>query len=1520
MRNDSGTYFSHELSFDNPFYILNGGMAVDSMCDDILGVTRIEKHLHRHLKQHGFDVVVFFDNRSMLFTYDLRSSYALQNPRCTKGMLDRIPLRADTSASQGGAEAAEPSAAGPTSGFRRSRVHRSGQEQADPFRQTLNYGRLTSQAAGDTLKPLLENEAIRTALVFTSLTALRMCYSSVSELNERLYESFVEVRKNRSKNRNVVIFISESNNDIEGTLTSGSDTWRRFAYDILIPMLHDQEEDVSHFIQLPPPTEDEIRSLLTMYRLRDQMPLLIDMRYFDEISRRLALFCAKKNKRLDYLEHKLDKLCEAQHRQGAATASLSLIGIGEITGSTDLRSAREKLDSLIGMQALKDFVVEMHFNTAMDAAEPGERIEYRDRFTPPMAVHKVRGHGLNVALLGEPGTGKTRAAHILAEIYHEIGLLPTANVIERTASELMQGGNAEGVARAVEAARGGVLFVDEAYSLMDNEFGIAAINSLVNYLSRYSGQFALIIAGYKDDIEKLLEANDGLPGRIPNKIELEPYDDEQMLQIFRFMVEEDGNTQIDEALEEKLPDFFRGWVKDRGPYWANAREAEQLLDRMQKSFSRRTHDEQIKPQRYLLTEEDIPEELRTWLRPRSNDIEDVIRILNEEVIGLKNARDYLIELQRGIELGTIAREPGKYVFMGPPGTGKTMMAGRMAEILNAIGVLNRRTPVIYSAKQLLEPPRKGLKPGQRPDPNQNSLRQAIQEAKGSILVIDEAHQLADTPEGRDLIRDLVPIIDSEDFRSSTGLVLCGYITEMQKLFEVDSGLMSRFPQQSRVKFINYSAEDLTKILAVMMKKRGELADETPEEPKKTGFLTRSRAALSAFLSKPQENFGNARFIRDTYLPNACRVRNERLMRQYCSELQPGSALTKEMSSRIPENEKHLLTGADLPLDFRRLIGPVDSEPLPECTAEQLLSELYEKDEIKKFVTRMTAGFDAETAILNETDSTMHFTISGPLGSGRKTAVAAVANAFAEAGLIDSKEVFYYGKGDLEAGWVGQTAEKTRNQIVRAQGGTVVIVSPSTMLPNDHNDNTFGPEALNEVFSCMSVFGRNTCFVFMDSQQGMEAFKRVFPQAENLTSFELEDLSIGTMQQLLRKKTEHRFRFEDTVAALQDDFVANLVNDRGGVGDNVDSWNNGAALDKLLDELRSTWASRESREAVKDEQNYPVMIITRDMFPKRFMKYLREGNSVKQDALKELDDIIGLEGVKKRVRGIEARVCREQQENRENAMPGLYLFLGNPGVGKTMVAKLMGRALAAAGVLEHGYVIQRTAREMIQQTAHRPDRFKKLLRTARGNVLFIDEAHQLRQSEAGNDVVQQLLTALEDIEVTKKTCIILAGYPLEMMRLLEVDAGLGSRFGRESSRILFEDYSEDELIKLLIFMAEHPEKYPEIGLSCSVDLNTPENREFMEAARMLFRSVLATHDPNYGNARYVRSFLADAVQRQVERLDAAYPRDTLIPAEEYRRFVIEDVAEKNRRLINRKSIRVARIPMSALNTTGGEQIQ
>ena len=131
-------------------------------------------------------------------------------------------------------------------------------------------------------------------------------------------------------------------------------------------------------------------------------------------------------------------------------------------------------------------------------------------------------------------------------------------------------------------------------------------------------------------------------------------------------------------------------------------------------------------------------------------------------------------------------------------------------------------------------------------------------------------------------------------------------------------------------------------------------------------------------------------------------------------------------------------------NFQALAGPLGAKPLPRHTADYLLKHLYDKEDVISFVREYTQPDSAKRFAASGAGTSMNYTIAGPLGSGRKTIVTAVANAFAEAGLVQSREVYVYTKGDLEAGYVGQTAIRTRAAINMAQGGTVVINGVSSI--------------------------------------------------------------------------------------------------------------------------------------------------------------------------------------------------------------------------------------------------------------------------------------------------------------------------------------------------------------------------------------------------------------------------------------------------------------------------------------------
>ena len=252
----------------------------------------------------------------------------------------------------------------------------------------------------------------------------------------------------------------------------------------------------------------------------------------------------------------------------------------------------------------------------------------------------------------------------------------------------------------------------------------------------------------------------------------------------------------------------------------------------------------------------------------------------------------------------------------------------------------------------------------------------------------------------------------------------------------------------------------------------------------------------------------------------------------------------------------------------------------------------------------------------------------------------------------------------------------------------------------------------------------------------------------------------------------------------------------------------------------------------------------------------------ESLLRSLDDLIGLEPVKKEVHNLVnyIQIVQRRKEAGLKTAPisSHCVFTGNPGTGKTTVARILAGIYRALGVIKKGHLVETDraglVAEFLGQTAVKTN---KLVDKALDGVLFIDEAYSLiardggPQDPYGREAVDTLLRRMENDR--DRLVVIVAGYPDEMKQFIDSNPGLQSRFNRY---IGFPDYSAEELARIFLLHAE------ESQYDC--------NEEVRNSLVQIMEYAISQNDENFGNGRYVRNLFEKSIQRQAVRLSGVAP--------------------------------------------------
>ena len=290
----------------------------------------------------------------------------------------------------------------------------------------------------------------------------------------------------------------------------------------------------------------------------------------DKMFRALSEYCLQTDKKLTGTVTLTARPDGIDFQLGnAAPARLFDLLPAAYTGAVD--EIKRELDELVGLAPVKEYV----FGLA-------DNIQVQQRRAA--AGFKTASLSMHMIFTGNPGTGKTTIARLVARYLKAIGALKGGQLIEVSRGDLVgryTGHTAPLTNSVIESALGGVLFIDEAYSLYRGEqdsFGLEAIDTLVKGMEDHRDELVVILAGYTREMETFLTANSGLASRFPNRIEFPDYTAVELLQITQVLAKNKGYT-LAEACTEPLLGYYARWQESDARTAGNGRLARNTLEK-----------------------------------------------------------------------------------------------------------------------------------------------------------------------------------------------------------------------------------------------------------------------------------------------------------------------------------------------------------------------------------------------------------------------------------------------------------------------------------------------------------------------------------------------------------------------------------------------------------------------------------------------------------------------------------------------------------------------------------------------------------------------------------------------------------------------------------------------------------------------------------------------------------------------------------------------------------------------------
>ena len=799
----------------------------------------------------------------------------------------------------------------------------------------------------------------------------------------------------------------------------------------------------------------------------------------------------------------------------------------------------------------------------------------------------------------------------------------------------------------------------------------------------------------------------------------------------------------------------------------------------------------------------------------TSDISPAIENYFSDVIGMASVKQELTRLHNvlvyqeeekaaGIDQPDVGI-PWNFWITGEAGSGKKMVAAIICKMLYDFGMTDEETPEELTASGIQSEP--------------ESLQ-----GKGSgrrAVIIDHTEKLLEQPDGdsqKNVLEDdlwiyIKKCLEEADRKKDRFYIFVGKDESMQEAFEKNphiGNLLEHIP------IPKYSVDELCNLTELLCNREQYFLDSD----------ARMELRRSINCELAVDDFANAhtlgKFIKEAKL---------RKVRRHTMDGEARDRIMTAADFHLEDDDPRTLE--ELLEELNALIG---LEGVKRSVYEKI--KLIEWQETQRRQGKKVAPIGLNVLFL------------GAPGTGKTTVARLLGQIYKKLGLLPKGQLIEADAESLKAGYQGQTAIKTKELVSKAIGG-ILFIDEAYNICNGENDD-FGHEAVATILKLMEDNRDRMMVIMAGYEKEMNEFLRSNSgfQSRFQERILFEDY---TEEQLFTIFNMYLQKYNLILSDEAIPMVKEVIGDKKRT--EKENFANGRDMRTMAEALYRAVAYRIDVDSMSDEQ---IEVIPKDI---NHIKGITSnaGDQSLEELLGELDALIGLAGVKRAVHQTLDKEKRSKQRHLDAGIdyrPGNLhmLFYGNAGSGKTMVARLVGKIFAKAGLLPKADVFVEASRETLVagfqgQTA---ERTKDVVRKAMGGVLFVDEAYNICNGEHddfGHEALNELIAPLYNQK--GNFMVIMAGYEDKMQELAKNNQGFDSRF---PTTVYFEDYNKEELRQ--IFYSMVPKKLLKIedGLE-----------DVVEECLVKRKECILSRGADFGNARGVETFLEKIEGCQSERL-------------------------------------------------------